>query len=132
MSSVVARSIASEPAGYHIAKAGVEQLTRYLAYALGPQKIRVNAVAPGLVDREQGPKLSDNPLNQAVIDVAVPLGRAASAIDIANVVAFLCGEQSAYVTGQVITVDGGLSIREPFDVGRRAYQNAQQSDKTTK
>jgi glucose 1-dehydrogenase len=132
LSSALARSVAQEPCGYHVAKAGVEQLTRYLAYALGRDNIRVNAVAPGLVDRDTSPKLSDDPVNSAIIDAAVPLGRAATSADIARVVSFLCSPPAAYITGQVIAVDGGLSVSEPFGVGRRAYVVAQATQEKDK
>ena len=125
LSSVLARSISHESCAYHVAKAGVEHLTRYLAHNLGPRGVRVNAVAPGLVDRESGPRLSDNPQNRAVIDVAVPLGRAATADDIAEAVAFLGGPAAAYITGHTLVVDGGLSLGEPFGVARAALRAAE-------
>jgi 3-oxoacyl-[acyl-carrier protein] reductase len=123
MSSVLARAIAHESAAYHVAKAGVEHLTRYLASHLGRRGVRVNAVAPGLVDRDVSPKLSDNPQHRAIIDVAVPLGRAATGAEIAEVVAFLCAPASGYITGQTLVVDGGLSLGEPFGVARAALHN---------
>ena len=125
LSSVLARSISHESAAYHVAKAGVEHLTRYLAANLGRRGVRVNAVAPGIVDREAPPKLSDSPENRALIDVAVPLGRAASADDIADAVSFLCGPSAAYITGQVLVVDGGLSLGEPFGVARAAIRHVE-------
>ena len=128
LSSVLARSISHESAAYHVAKAGVEHLTRYLAANLGRRGIRVNAVAPGIVDRETPPKLSDSPENRAVIDVAVPLGRAASGDDIADAVSFLCGPSAAYITGQVLVVDGGLSLGEPFGVARAAIRSAERQE----
>jgi 3-oxoacyl-[acyl-carrier protein] reductase len=124
LSSVLARAVSHESAAYHVAKAGVEQLTRYMAYELGSQNIRVNAVAPGLVDRDTGPKLTDDPVNKSVVEVSVPLGRTANAVQIGRVVAFLCSGNADYVTGQTIVVDGGLSLGEPFGVGRRAYHRA--------
>ena len=122
MSSSLARFVAHESCSYHVAKAGIEQLTRYLAHELGPENIRVNAVAPGLVDRDVGIKLSDNPDNQAVIGKIVPLRRAASSQDIAHLVTFLCSDISSYITGQTIVIDGGLSVCEAFGVGIRMFQ----------
>lgn len=124
LSSVLARSISHESSAYHVAKAGVEHLTRYLAYNLGPKGIRVNAVAPGIVDRETGPKLSDNPESQTVISHAVPLRRAASTHDVAEAVAFLCGPGAAYITGQTLVVDGGLSLGESFGIARSVLRAA--------
>lgn len=102
---------------YHVSKAGLNQLTRYLACRLGPDGIRVNAVAPALVDRDIGRKLSDDPEMARIIRATVPLGRAASATDIGNTVAFLASDQASYITGQIITVDGGLGAREVFAAG---------------
>ncbi|NEW88684.1 SDR family NAD(P)-dependent oxidoreductase [Rhodopseudomonas sp. WA056] len=124
LSSVLARSVAHETAAYHVAKAGVEQLTRYLGWHLGRSGVRVNAVAPGVVDRDDGPRLSDDPVNRAVIEAAVPLGRAATAAEIAEVVAFLCSPAAGYITGQTLVIDGGLSLGEPFGVARSAVRAA--------
>ncbi|WBU28728.1 SDR family oxidoreductase [Rhodopseudomonas palustris] len=124
LSSVLARSVAHETAAYHVAKAGVEQLTRYLAWHLGRSGVRVNAVAPGVVDRDAGAKLSDDPVNRAVIEAAVPLGRAATGTEIAEVVAFLCSPAAGYITGQTLVIDGGLSLGEPFGVARSTLRAA--------
>lgn len=124
VSSAVASSIAIDHCSwpYHVSKAGLNQLTRWLASLLGPRGIRVNAVAPGLVDRDVGPKLSDNPACRAVVQAVVPLRRAGRASDIAQSVVFLCSEQAAYITGQVLTVDGGLGLEEVFGSSLRASQ----------
>lgn len=98
------RLVAGEqPVGYHVAKAGLTQMAQYYAVALGPRGIRVNTVVPGSVLK--GP---DAPVqrDQAI----VPLRRVATPDDIAQVVVFLCGPQSACVTGQRIAVDSGLSL----------------------
>jgi 3-oxoacyl-[acyl-carrier protein] reductase len=124
ISSVLARSVAHEPCAYHVTKAAVEQLTRYLAVEFGPQGIRVNAVAPGIVDRDNGRKLTDDPVNRKVAETVVPLRRAARADEIGRVVRFLCSDDASYLTGQVIVADGGLSLGEPFGGARRAYQDA--------
>ena len=95
---------------YHVSKAGLNQLTRWLACRLGDEGIRVNSVSPGLVDRDDGPKLSDNLERMALVKEILPLGRPAKTKEIAQVVAFLCSEKSSYITGQVLVVDGGLTI----------------------
>jgi len=116
ISSTTARSIASGQCTwpYHVSKAGLEHLTRYLACTLGQYGIRVNAVAPGLVDRDVGYKLSDNPANYHIIKSSVPLSRAGTSKDIGQTVVFLCSDSSAYITGQTLVVDGGLGIKEVF------------------
>lgn len=124
ISSAVATSVALDQCSwpYHVSKAGLNHLTRWLAARLGQQSIRVNAVAPGLVNRENGPQLTDNPTHLAVIKNIVPLGRAGRAADVAKAVVFLCSDQSAYMTGQVLVVDGGLGLAEVFGASLRAYQ----------
>lgn len=127
VSSAVATSIAIDQCSwpYHVSKAGLNQLTRWLASRLGTHGIRVNAVAPGLVDRESGPKLTDNAMHFDIVKNVVPLGRAGSAVDVAKAVIFLCSDQSAYITGQVLEVDGGLGLAEVFGASLRAYKASQ-------
>lgn len=124
ISSVTGVSIAIDQCSwpYHVSKAGLDQLTRWLAVRLGGRGIRVNAVAPGLVDRDVGQKLTDNPQHSAIVEAIVPLGRAGSAHDIAQAVVFLSSKQAAYITGQVLTVDGGLGITEVFGASLRAFK----------
>lgn len=128
VSSSVGSSIALDQCSwpYHVSKAGLDHLTRWLASRLGPKGIRVNAVAPGLVDRDTGPRLTDQPLNRTVVQAVVPLGRAGSSADISQAVNFLCSEQSSYITGQVLVVDGGLGLSEVFGASLRACQASQQ------
>lgn len=120
ISSILAWSVAHESAAYHAAKAGVVHLTRYLAVHLGRDGVRVNAVAPGIVDRDFGLKLTDDPTNRRVAAATVPLGRAGRAEDIANAVVFLCSPMASYLTGQTIVVDGGLDLVESFGAARAA------------
>lgn len=127
ISSVLAWSVSQESAAYHAGKAGLIQLTRYLAHQLGPAGVRVNSVCPGIVDREGGPRLSDDPINARVIQQAVPLRRAGRGEDIAQAALFLASDAARYVTGHTLVVDGGLSLNEPFGVGRRALQSQEQA-----
>jgi 3-oxoacyl-[acyl-carrier protein] reductase len=124
ISSMTGVSIAVDQCSwpYHVSKAGLDQLTRWLAVRLGGRGIRVNAVAPGLVDRDVGQKLTDNAQHRTTIEAIVPLGRAGSAHDIAQAVVFLSSKQAAYITGQVLTVDGGLGIVEVFGASLRAFK----------
>lgn len=127
VSSVVGTAVALDQISwpYHVSKAGLDQLTRWLASRLGPSGIRVNAVAPGLVDRDAGPRLTDQAANRSVVEAVVPLRRAGRASDIAQAVIFLCSGQSAYITGQVLVVDGGLGLAEVFGASLRAYRASQ-------
>jgi len=116
--------IAPQPMVYHVAKAGLIQMTRYLAYTLGSSNIRVNAVAPGIVDVPDSPKpLTSVPVNKKTAEIAVPLQRAASVEEIASSVLFLCSEESTYITGQVLTVDGGITLGDQFHVVRKALNS---------
>lgn len=126
ISSVTAGTIAPSQCSwpYHVSKAGLEQLTRYLACQFGKDNIRVNAVAPGLVDRDTGVKISDNPKNRRIIENIVPLQRAASAREIGHIVSFLCSEEASYLTAQVLTADGGMGAREVFGASLDAVDNS--------
>ncbi len=105
LSSIVTHRGSSHGAHYTASKAALEGLTKALARELAPR--RVNCVAPGYVDTDM--IAADSPERRAKRIQEVPLGRVASPEDIAGVVAFLCSRDAAYITGQTIRVDGGLS-----------------------
>lgn len=97
---------------YSTAKAGLQAFTRTAAIELGPYNINVNAVAPGFVDTEMTRKtaLRRGFTVQAYMDErakSIPLGRVGQPEDIANVIVFLCSEDAAFVSGQIIYVKGG-------------------------
>ena len=91
------------PAAYGVAKAGVEQLTRWLATSLAPN-VRVNAVAPGGLKRGQPQRFVER------YKTKVPLGRMGTETDVVDSILFMLSSQSAYVTGQVLVVDGGYGL----------------------
>lgn len=104
--------VASEqPTSYHVAKAGLVQLARCYAVALGPEGVRVNCVTPGTVLKEEARDFfrKDKAI-QELYGRITPLGRMGRPEDIADVIAFLCSAQASFVTGQNIGVDGGLSL----------------------
>jgi 3-oxoacyl-[acyl-carrier protein] reductase len=119
IASILAEKVAQESAAYHAAKAGLVQFTRYLAFQEAAAGIRANAVLPGIVDRDGGPKLSDNADNRVVLEAAVPMGHAANGENVADVVTFLASDQASYITGQSLVVDGGLTLGEVFHVSRK-------------
>lgn len=123
VSSILSTSVGIDQSSlaYHVSKAGLDQFTRWLAVRFGGAGVRVNAVAPGLVDRDVGHKLTDNPVNKKIVEAVVPLRRAGTGRDVADTVAFLASEASAYITGQVLTVDGGLGVNEVFGASLRAF-----------
>lgn len=94
---------------YSAAKAGVLGLAKAMARELGPDGIRVNCVTPGLIQTDiTGGKLTDE--MKADIIKGIPLGRLGEASDVANIYLFLASDLSAYVTGAVIDVNGGMLI----------------------
>lgn len=97
---------------YATAKAGVSGLVRATAIETAAHGIRVNGIAPGLIRTAQSmdPIHSLGPEGLEAAESGVPLGRIGSPEDIANVINFLSSDEAAYVTGQVMVVDGGLTI----------------------
>lgn len=97
---------------YPATKAAVESLTRTLAMELGPDGIRTNAIGPGLIVSE-GTAARYEGDRAAERARGVPLGRVGAPADIADVVSFLCSDDSRYVNGQVVYVDGGITAGTP-------------------
>lgn len=109
---------------YHVSKAGINHLTRYFAWKLGGNNIQVNCISPALVDRSEGRRLTDDPVNKAVVDIMVPLKRAGNNSDIAYAAVFLCSDEATYITGQTITIDGGSTLGGQFEVARAAFNES--------
>lgn len=107
--SIAARHANPAVGSYGPSKAGLVSLTEQVALEWGPRGVRCNAVGPGLVPTPGTGAVYDDPAVRAVRAGAVPLRRLATPEDIAGVVAFLVSDDAAYVNGQVIYVDGGLS-----------------------
>jgi NAD(P)-dependent dehydrogenase (short-subunit alcohol dehydrogenase family) len=93
----------NSPAVYSASKAGLIGLTRYLACEWGAFNVRVNAVAPGGIQSGQNKNFVDS------YSARVPLGRMARVQEISSAIQFLASESAAYITGQTVAVDGGLS-----------------------
>jgi 3-oxoacyl-[acyl-carrier protein] reductase len=107
MSSVIGLMGNAGQASYAASKAGILGFTKSVAKELGSRNVRCNAIAPGFVETDMTSYLKDG--EQAdKYRAGIPLGRFGSSEDIANACLFLASDMSAYVTGQVLSVDGGL------------------------
>ena len=95
-------------ANYAASKAGIIGLTKTMARELASRGITVNGIAPGFVDTEMTQVLSDEVKEAATKQI--PLGHFGKPEDIANMAAYLASEKAAYITGQIISVDGGMAI----------------------
>ena len=93
---------------YSAAKAALIGATKALAQEVAARKVTVNAVAPGYIGTDMTNVLSDKV--KEAMKAQIPAKRIGTPDDVANVVAFLCSDEAAYVTGEVIRVDGGLAI----------------------
>jgi len=108
IASVVGISGNAGQANYAASKAGIIGFTKSLAKELGSRGICVNAVAPGFVETDMTDVLSDK-VKESLMN-AIPLKRTAKPEDIANAIGFLASEKADYITGQVLTVDGGMCM----------------------
>lgn len=108
MSSVVGVSGNAGQANYAASKAGVIGLTKATARELASRGITVNAIAPGFIETDMTEVLSDKVKEAS--EAQIPLGHFGKPEDVANAVAFLASEEAAYITGQVLHVDGGMCM----------------------
>jgi 3-oxoacyl-[acyl-carrier protein] reductase len=93
---------------YAAAKAGVIGFTKALAKEVAAYNIRVNAVAPGFIESDMTAGISEKQRKR--IYEMIPIGRFGTPDEVARVVLFLAGDESAYITGEVLQIDGGLGI----------------------
>jgi 3-oxoacyl-[acyl-carrier protein] reductase/meso-butanediol dehydrogenase/(S,S)-butanediol dehydrogenase/diacetyl reductase len=107
ISSIAGRNRMPNTAAYATSKAAIDALSTVLAGELGPKGIRVNSVAPGMIDTSRMDDVPRGEVWDRIVKAQIPLGRAGTGEDIAHMVVFLCSEQAAWITGQTLYVDGG-------------------------
>lgn len=108
MASVVGLSGNAGQANYAASKAGVIALTKTVAKELASRGITANAIAPGFIESDMSGALSEK--TQKTILSQIPMKRFGKPEDVAKLACFLAGEDSAYITGQVLSIDGGMSV----------------------
>jgi glucose 1-dehydrogenase len=99
---------------YSISKGGMGNLTKTLALEYANRGIRVNAIAPGATITPINESWTDNPEQKAVVESHIPMGRAGTSEEMAASVAFLASDEAAYITGQTLYIDGGLTLYADF------------------
>jgi len=100
--------------GYSVSKGGMGNLTRTLALEYAGRQIRVNGIGPGATITPMNDEWTHDPEKRAEVERHIPMGRAGTAEEMAGVVAFLCSDEAAYITGQTLYVDGGLTLYPDF------------------
>ena len=112
----VSSTTAHRPVAGHItyaaAKAGIEYATQVAALEYGPDQVRVNCIAPHLIETEMTAEIFQHKLPIEAIRLQTPLGRMGTPMDIANCAVFLAGDESGYISGQTIVVDGANSTQK--------------------
>jgi glucose 1-dehydrogenase len=101
--------------GYSVSKGGMQNLTRSLALEYAARGIRVNAIGPGATVTPINRSWIDDPVKRRMVENHIPMRRAGSSEEMAAAVAFLCSDEAAYITGQTLFIDGGLTLYPSFE-----------------
>jgi len=110
ISSIHGRAVRAGGADYCAAKAGLENLTRTMAVECAAMGITVNAIAPGMILTPMNLRAENDADYRARLEHYIPAGRAGRPEEVADMALYLCSDSAAYVTGAVLTIDGGLSL----------------------
>ncbi|MHA6326088.1 SDR family NAD(P)-dependent oxidoreductase [Roseivivax sp. CAU 1753] len=114
LSSIAARRTHPQLMGYSVSCAALDQMTRSMAVALAPDRIRVNAVAFGSVmSSSLKDSLKEHSEYRGNIEDHTPLGRIAAPEELSEAVQFLCSDSAKFLTGQIMTIDGGRTLLDP-------------------
>lgn len=99
-------------ADYCAAKAGLDSLTRTMAVECAPLRIGVNAIAPGMILTPMNARATSDPVRLAQAESHIPWGRAGRPEEVADLAVYLCSDKARYITGAIVTIDGGLTLEE--------------------
>ena len=127
IASIAGTQVTLESPSYHASKAALIQTTKYLAVMGGVYKARVNSILPGFIVQEEHKKYYESKNNESYRNLSMnyqPLGKVGTEEDIANAVCFLVKDESSYISGQCLILDGGATIQEPWGL---LYQYSQKS-----
>ncbi len=119
ISSVAGEVVGHDSAVYHIAKAGMIQMTRYMAVHAGKFGVRVNCILPGFIIKDEYIKRferADNEEFRETVKFLHPLGKTGGSDDVAKAVLFLSSSEASFITGQALHVDGGLTIQDQNNI----------------
>jgi glucose 1-dehydrogenase len=101
--------------GYSVSKGGMQNLTRSLALEYAARGIRVNGIGPGATVTPINRSWIDDPVKRGMVESHIPMRRAGDSTEMAAAVAFLCSDEAAYITGQTLFIDGGLTLYPSFE-----------------
>ena len=99
---------------YSMSKGAMENMTKTLALEYAPQGIRVNAIAPGATVTPINESWTEDPAKRKVVESHIPMGKVGTAMEMAEITAFLASDSASYMTGQTLFIDGGLTLYPDF------------------